>query len=441
MKKLSFVVIMLCASLVTYAQVEQAAQKLAETQHKQFASDLSNSLKSGRGKPIFGIDGKDQQFLLEDSEQVFADFLGWKKAAFDKRSLPTVYQGLLAATKQKDAKKKISVNISFPVTGAEFKGPATDKKGKTLKDVYTVTTTAETTVEATKQGSDKSVAKSIVTLNWDITVILNKKTGSVDSKASRAILRSITVEQTAGFFNTERQQIQSVAETLIKDYYQSLKSAKWSSIEIPADWKSPLQSSTKRETEGNVTVSLPTSTTFEVKTVPELKIFVNADAFHKVALSFKITVSDDLKSGKITSVSYTELAKPIIVEPEPEPEPEPAPVVVAAAPVVAAKPQPQSQPVVRDRGTTYKVQILSLNKYVAISDLPQRFRVDDVTIEKYVVGGVTYYKYTVPGGTSVREAVAVRAQMRNRGLTDSWIAIYENGERVAPRDGVPEIVR
>lgn len=426
----------LSTSFISYAQVEQSAQKLAETQHKQLASDLSNSLKSGRGKPIFGSEGKDKQFLLVDDQQIFTDYLGWKKSQFDKRSLLSVYQGLLSATKQKDAKKKVSVNISFPFNGAEFKGSAKDKKGKEIKDLYVVTTTAEITVEASKQGVEKSIAKNVLTLNWDVALVLNKKTGSVDTRASRAILRTIIVEPTSGYFNSERQQMQAVAESLIKDYYQSLRNARWTTIEIPNEWKSSLQNSTKRETEGDVTVSLPTSTSFEVKTVPNLKIYVNAEAYHKVALGFRITINDDLKSGRITSVNYTELEKPQIFEPEPEP-------VFVSEPVFVPAPEPVvvAQPVVKEFGTMYKVQILSLRRLVPINELPQRFRMDNVTIEKYIVGGRTLYKYMVPGGSTLSEAVAVRRQMRNRGIQDAWIAIYENGARIAPKEGMPDFVR
>jgi len=437
-KRFFSIVLMLSTCFISYAQVEEASKKLAEAQHKNLATELSNALKQGKGRPVFGSEGNDKQFLLEDDQQIFTDYLGWKKSQYDKRSLMSVYQGLLLATKQKDTKKKVSVKISFPVNSIEYNGQATSKSGKVLKDLYAVTTTAEVVVEASKQGSEKSVAKNHLTLNWDVSVKLNPKTNTVDSRASRALLRSISVEPASGYFLTERQQIQSIAETLIKDYYQSLMSARWSAVEIPDEWKNPLQTSVKRETEGEVLVSLPTSTSFEVKTVPNLKIYVNADAYHKVALGFRIAINDDLKSGRITSVNYNELEKPQIVEPEPEPDPEPEPVFVA-------KPEPEpvmvAQPVVRERGRTYRVQILSLKKFSTIADLPQRFKMDDVTIEKFVVGGVTYYKYMLPACVTLNEAIRVRAQMRNIGIEDAWISIYENGARVAPNEGDPEYIR
>ena len=440
-KRIFIIVMMLCASVITYAQVEQASQKLAEAQHKQFASELSNSLKSGKGKPVFGKEGNDKQFLLEDEEPFFTEYLGWKRSQFPKRNLLSVYQGLLSATKQKDAKKKVSVKITFPLDDTEFKGQATNKSGKAIKDVYTVATMASVTVEASKQGAMTSVAKNNLTLNWEVAISLNKKTGAVDTKASRAILKSISVEPASGFFPAEKQQIQAVAEKLIKDYYQSLRDARYSAVEIPDEWKNPLQTSAKRDTEGEIMVALPSTTSFEVKTVPALKIYVSPESYHKVALGFRIAINDDLQSGRIVSVNYNELEKPRMVEPKPEPEivAKPEPVVVKPEPEPKIEPKPI--PVVTDRGRTYKVQILSALNYVAVDKLPQQFRVDNITIEKYVVGGSTYYKYVVPAGTTLSEAFAVRKQLRDKGLNDAWIAVYENGVRVSPNEGMPELVK
>ena len=430
MTKRVFIIVMIaCASFTSYAQVEQASQKLAETQHKQLASELANALKSGKGKPVFGREGNDKQFLLKDEEQFFTEYLGWKKSQFEKRNLLSVFQGLMSATKQKDAKKKVSMKITFPLDEIEFKGQATNKSGKAIKDAYTVTTTASAVVEASKEGAMTSIAKNNLTLKWEVLLKLNKKTGAVETKASRAVLQSIFVEPASGYFASERQQMQAITEKLIKDYYQSLKDAKWSAVEIPGEWKSTLQTSTKRETEGEMMVSPPTSTSFDVRTVPDLKIYVTPEAYHKVALGFKIVINDDLKSGRITAVNYNELEKPRIVEPEP---------VIAAIPepVIEVKPEP----VVKEYGKNYKVQILSLYKPIALDKLPKRFRMDGVTIEKYTVEGVTYYKYMVTAGT-LNEALSVRKKMRNSGIEDAWIAVYENGVRISPNEGQPEFIK
>ena len=446
-KRIFITVMMLCTCIFTYAQIEQASQKLAEAQHKQLASELTNSLKSGKGKPVFGREGNDRQFLLEDEEPFFVEYLGWKKAQFAKRNLMSVYQSLMAATKQKDPKKKVSVKVTFPLNDVEFKGQATNKSGKVIKDVYMVTTTAAVMVEATKSGAMPSVAKNNLTLKWDVFINLNKKTGAVDTKTSKAILQSITVDPASGYFPEEKQQMQAVAEKLIKDYYQSLRDARWSAIEIPDDWKSPLQTSTKRETEGDVRVDLPSSTSFEVRTVPNLKIFVSPESFHKLALGFRIAIDENLQSGRIVSVLYNELEKPRMVEPKPEPEPEivAIPEPVRVVPAVAVEVKPESVRVVPavavERGKTYKVQIFSSVKFIPIDKLPQRLRVDNITVEKYVVGGVTYYKYMVPAGTTLNEALSVRRQMRSNGIEDAWIVVYENGARVSPNEGMPELIR
>ena len=427
--RIFIIAVMLCVCFISYAQIEQASQKLAETQHKQFASDLSSSLKLGKSKPIFSKQGNDKQFLLMDEEPFFTEYLGWKKTQFARRDLLSVYQALLTATKQKDAKKKVSVKITFPLDETTFQGPATNK-GRAIKDVYVVTTTAAVLVEASKVGAMTSFARNNLTLSWDVAVSINKKTGAVDTRASRAILKSIFVERVPGFFPAEQQQMREVTEKLIKDYYQSLKDAKWSAVEIPDEWKSPLQASVKRETEGDIVMYLPNSTFFDVNTVPTLNIYVNSEEYHKVALGFSIDIDDDLKSGRIISVSYTELEKPQIVALEPVIEPEPV-----------IKPEPIAQPVVRERGITYKVQILSLFKPISTDDLPQRFRIDHVVIEKYVVDGVTYYKYMIPVGATLSEAFAVRRQMRNNGIEDAWIVVYEDGARISPNEGMPEPVR
>ena len=88
------------------------------------------------------------------------------------------------------------------------------------------------------------------------------------------------------------------------------------------------------------------------------------------------------------------------------------------------------------RGVYYKVQILIQGSYTPLDRLPERFRVDNVTVEKYSDG---YYKYVIPAGT-LSEAVAIRDRMVARGVYDAWIAVYENGVRVRPPQGQPEIV-
>jgi len=94
--------------------------------------------------------------------------------------------------------------------------------------------------------------------------------------------------------------------------------------------------------------------------------------------------------------------------------------------VVAPQPAPK-QPV--PSGEYYKVQILMLKSYKDIAELHEKYRVDGVTVEKYSDG---YYKYVVPAGTTVKEALTVLKQMTSRGIEGAWIAVYQNGERIRP---------
>jgi len=443
MKKRNFIIALaLCTSLVSYAQqqVEQAAIRLAETQHRLLSAEISNALTTGQGRPAFGGAGNDQQFFLAENEQIFSDFLGWRRSQFDRRNLSGVYQALSSATRQRDANRRVAVRVSFPLNenATEFVGQAQNRAGRDIRDTYTVITRAEVAIEASRQGADNSVAKNYLTLNWEVLIRRNRA-GAIDTRSSRATLSSVTVEPATGFFESEMQQMQTIAENLINGYFQALRDGRFATIEIPIEWINPLQNSVRRETEGNVFVSLPSSSSFDVRTVPDLKIFVDQEAFHRVDLGFNISIDDDLRSGRITRVDYRELERPIIVEQQIEVEPE------IAEPVTIAATQPSvTQPVFTrptETGATFRVQILSLLRHVAISDLPQLYRLDDLIIERYVIEGVNYYKYVVPAGTTMNEALSVMRQLQNRGIEDAWIAVYRDGARVNPNVGMPEIVR
>ena len=107
------------------------------------------------------------------------------------------------------------------------------------------------------------------------------------------------------------------------------------------------------------------------------------------------------------------------------------------APTTVATKEPEKKPVIpavsSQRGLQYKVQILLRDSYVNPSELPQRFRVDNVTVEKYSDG----YKYVIPAG-SLNEAFAIRERMIANGIEDAWIVVYENGVRIRPPQGRPE---
>jgi hypothetical protein len=358
-----------------------------------------------------------------------------------------VFQALLPVARHRDPARKANIRVNFPINGTEFGGQARNRSGRDIRDTYVVTTQAEVTVEASLQGMQTSLAKNNLTLTWDVLIKLDRS-GAIDARGSRATLNSIAVAPTTGFFESDRQQMQSFAETLINNYYQTIQDGRFASIEIPDEWRNTLQNSTRRERDGNISVSLPSSTSFDVRTVPDLKIFVDQEAFYRIDMGFSIVINEDLSSGRITRVDFRELESPIVAVQEEELEPEPV------MPVAVATPDPVAQPIVtqpsvvqpafarpNEIGRSYKVQILSLLRHVPISDLPQQFRIDDITIERYIIDGVSYFKYVVPAGTTLSEAASVRNLLVGSGIEGAWIAIYRDGARVSPNQGMPEIVR
>ena len=143
-------------------------------------------------------------------------------------------------------------------------------------------------------------------------------------------------------------------------------------------------------------------------------------------------------------VPYT---PPVVEEPKQEFEPDPDPVVSqpttqpvvsqpATQPTTQPVTQPAQQPVAPAGREYYKVQILLLQSFIPPAELPSRFRVENVVVEKYNDDQQTYYKYVVPAN-SLNEAFAIRNRMVERGISDAWIAVYVNGERVRPYQGQP----
>ena len=139
---------------------------------------------------------------------------------------------------------------------------------------------------------------------------------------------------------------------------------------------------------------------------------------------------------KTAAVEIVDAPKPVSTPVVEEPIPEPVVTQPVTQPVVSQPtPQPVSQPAPPSGREYYKVQILLLQSYIPPANLPERFRVENVTVEKYSDG----YKYVVPAN-SLNEAFAIRDRMNARGIWDAWIAVYENGVRVRPYQGQPENV-
>ena len=450
--------LILCSSFVVHAQVEEVAQQMAEDEYNKFAAELPNAFAKGRVEMFGNARALKKQFFLEEDAKTFAEFLGWDKKKYSQKTLSVVFKALSDKAKPgKNNPNPVSVIFDFPdqpmdiaVTVKKDKKSPSKTEPKETVVSYVVTTKADVTVEVNKNGVESSVAYNNVALIWDGRVKLVN--GEVDQKKKMAppILRTIVISS-VDTSEPKEEQMQARANELIEEYYRNLQAPTNRAVVLApeisnkAEVSSWLQNQTRIDIQGNINVPLPeaTSQTVEVRDVPGVKIYVDpapymtddisqyskTEAYHQLALTFTV----DFQADKISKVVYEdyfvtpELApKPVVVEePKPIPEPEPEPV--------------SKQPVQPTKGTQYKVQILLLQSYIPIAELPQRFRVDNVAVEKYVEGKNTYYKYVIPA-KNLNEAVAIRNQMTARGIEGVWIAVYQDGERVRPYQGNPGTV-
>ena len=453
------VALMLCTSLIAHAQVEQVAQQLAENEYKKFADELPDAFAKGRVGLFGNARAVKKQFFLEENAKTFADFLGWNKKKYSQKTIETVFKALSNQAQL----GKLTVNFDFPVQPTEcIIAVQKDKKGapnnakKEIAVNYRATTKANVQVEVSKEGIPTSIASNNVALIWEGRIkIVN---GEVDeNKSAPPILRSIIIGSETVPSEPKEEQLRARAKNLIEEYYRNLRlpanRAAVLAPEIPykADLENWLQNSTRIEImEGyiNVPILNATSGSIEVSSVPGVRIHVDPtpylkenasqysriEAYHQLALTFTI----DLQADKIAKVVYEdrfivpELAPKSVSIVEPE-------LIVQSEPVVQSK--PVFQPVPTSRGNEYyKVQILLRQTYLPIEELPQIFRRQDVTVEKYIDEGNTYYKYVIPA-RSISEAFAIRNEMIEKGIEDAWIAVYENEVRIRPFQGKPETVR
>ena len=58
-----------------------------------------------------------------------------------------------------------------------------------------------------------------------------------------------------------------------------------------------------------------------------------------------------------------------------------------------------------------------------------------------MISGQESFKYVIPAGTTLNEAYSVLRRLINSGIDDVWIAIYQDGIRINPNQGLPEILR
>ena len=455
--RIIIVALALCASFSVHAQVEEIAQQLAENEYKKFADELPDAFAKGRAEMFGNARALKKQFFLEENATTFADFLGWNKKKYSQKSLSVVFQALSEKSKPgKNNPNPLSVTFDFPDQPAECivtvqkdgKVPKTERKTKMVS--YAVTTQADVTVEVSKEDVATSIANNKVALIWDGRIRLVN--GEVDEKnMTPPRLRTIVIGS-----ESKEEQMSARAKDLIKEYYQNLQSSNRAAVlapEIPnkTEFDSWLHNKTRLVVEGDINVPLPEAKgqTIEVRNVPDVTIYVDptpymtedisqyskTEAYHQLALTFTV----DFQADKITKVVFTDK----FVGPELAPKPvvavEQKPVLVESETVSASVSQSVSQPVLPSGKVYYKVQILLLQSYIPLAELPQKYRVENVTVEKYSDRQITYYKYVI-SANSLNEAFAIKNQMISRGIEDAWIAVYDGGERVRPYQGHPEDV-
>jgi len=427
----------------------QQIQKAAEDKHKMFANQLTEALPKGI-VPYFGNAGNSKQFFIDPQNENYKEI--WSAGKVEKTLANTANELC-----KKAIKKEISVKVDFPSESEpEYKGPG-KKKG-----TFVVITTANVRIDVSKKNLPPSVAKNELILTWEVVET---------KKQMQAILQSIESKFVADFFEEEKLFMQETAERLIKRYFQNLQENRFAALKMPNDLRELADKSVKVEILGNLNdihVPLPNELNFRVTALPAVNIFVNPapymsedrsryldnDAFHTVNLTFDVAFKEDLKSGSITPKIVNPIAftqpklRDDLATALPEYKPEPEPVKSAPPePVKAEQPKPEpvkaepAKPVLAKSGKAgeyYKVQILSHLKHVPISELPRKYQVKGVEMETFIMGGKTYYQYVVPVGKDMEEARDLRKAydvlraMKEKGINDAWIAVYENGERVRP---------
>lgn len=447
-------IIMLCANLTGYAQadVEQTAMNEAGEKHKIAARELKDALSLGAPYSQFNNIVKGKQFLLEEKKDLFKDILGYNDNDYAKKNdFLNVFNALTSKVKsKKNNPAKVIVEFSDPNSeDTKFLGNSQKKNGAPEANCFDVSTKAEVKITTSNEFST-SVAKNYLTMYWKVN--LPMKNGQIDTKKKVATtLIRYEVKPETGLFVSEKQQIKAAAEAEIKKYYQNLKPN-----QVPEDLKKQLNDNDrviKIETPNDVNVALPSNLAFSVSSSP-VKVNVDPDPYmpegiaryetqeasYTVPLSFDVTVSNDLTnvavSPKFGNAQLTQQPKikpeEIIIAvslPEPTPPPVEEPVV---------KPEPVSRPV--PKGEHYKVQIYVNTTHIPLSGLPAKYRgISNISVEKYFVGGTSVYKYVV-SAANLGEAFSILKQMNSQGIADAWIAVYEEGTRIRPADGKPEIV-
>ena len=448
----------------------QQILKAAGDKHKVFANQLVEVLPKGIF-PYFGNAGNSKQFFADPNNENYKEI--WS-AGKDEKTVANAANEIC----KKVVKREITVKVDFPFESEpEYKGQG-KKKGS-----HVVITTANVNIEVGKRNQPPSIAKNELILTWEVVEV---------KKQMQATLQSIDSKFVGGFFESEKQFMKETAERLIKRYYQNLPDNRIV-IRIPNELKELFDESVKVDIVGdisNLNIPMPNALNFQVTNLPPVRIFVDPapymtedrsryidhEAFHTVTMAFDVAFKDDLKSGSITPkvvnpVVFTqpelipdEIRKPVVIAtvvPETKPEP-PKPEPIKSEPPKQELPKQEvlkqeapkqeltkseppkpapTTPASTKSGKSeeyYKVQIFSHVRNVPVSELPSKYQIKDVEVERFVMGGKTYYQYVVPVGKDMEEAkdlkkaLAVKKTMIENGIKDAWIAVYENGKRIRP---------
>lgn len=419
--KITVFVLVLCTSLVGFAQKEIAVGDSVNAKHQDFKSCFESFDKKFKlkfkgeliPKSYFKQIANQTQFLIEKKKT--AKLLGTKKGSY---SLAKIYNKLVEMSK----KKKLDIGLDYIPNDNPLLLRARNKQ------YYTYKTTAALIVEASA-NEQTSNTRNELTLIWMV------ETDNQKEKIKSIQLTSLKAKPVSGFFEYENQQIQQVAKNLIEKYYQNLLSRSWKAVLAPEilnkkEIEDYLKNSTQIGSSGNVRVPLFNSQTIMVNegNVPSLIIYA-AEKEQTFGLTFNIKVNDSLTDGEITKVVYRRLEtfeEPTFV-PEPEPESEPVP---------EPKPEPQKkvqQPEIEERGITYKVQILALYDPIKLADLPKEYRnVENVSMEESIIGDKKYYQYVIPVGSDPKEAQTLKNKLVTQGIKSAWVVKYKDGKRFYP---------
>jgi len=448
--KISIIVLIICTYSLGYSQIEQTAKDMAEGEYQKFVNEIPNALAKGRTN-IFGFASTKNQFLLEDDLNTFSEFLGWNAKKYKNITLNNVFVALSEKTKSfRTNPYPVTVSFDFQdIPDETVVSVRTNSKGTTAD--YMVTTWSKVTVEASKEGVQPSIASNYVALNWEGK--LNIVNGEVDyqKKITPPVLRSIQItklpdspvvaSEPVRLPESEARQLQAKAKDLIEKYYNQLTSSVGLNAVLAPEISNKdeleqwLQNSTRIEVaSGNVNVPLPDQAQFiEVRNVPGVTIHVDPapymtetsslyaskTAYHQLSLIFTV----DLQNEKISKIEFSDNFVRPYLSPRIEKPVEPITTIA----------NNKSVPNTQQQGLNYKIQILALDIYKPVSELPSEFRLEDILVEQYASG----YKYIVPAGKTIREAKAKQNQLAEKGLKQTWIAVYENEARISPSEGKP----